>query len=138
MHEWKEKKRRQAECGHTGIRCVQDVMINGRFIMRFFCDICEKKFTSLQMNTNDEDRVIESKKHPGKTLGQIAKEDMPYLFWVAVKSKMNQPERYACARMCDGKPYVVPSDGDVISYDALYEHYVKSAVDFITSNGGTI
>lgn len=99
---------------------------------------CEESFVSLQMNVNDNDRKISSMKHPEKTLARIKEIDAPYLFWVAVKSKMDQPDRYACARVFIGSPYFIPVDGTIIAYDDLYQHFVKKAVDFIKENGGSL
>lgn len=138
VHEWREHKRLQETCSHPSIRCEAGVMTNDCPIMRFICEACFMKFISLQMDVNDADRTIFSKKHPDKKLSDIAVVDMPYLHWVAVKSKLPQSERYACARMFIGRPYIVPADGERITEDMLYQNYVRMAKDFIRSQGGIV
>ena len=135
IEKWRKQKEKQEKCGHDTLIATRGVMSNGRPITRVQCIICEKKFESIQTIVNDEDRIIPSKKHEGKTLKEIAKIDMPYLSWVALKSKMGQPDRYACARVWMNAPYVVPGDGETIPYVNRYEVATALASFFIQRNG---
>lgn len=138
LEKWKRLKAKQATCLHSEIKVTKGRTTNDRPITRFACIDCMQKFSSLQMDVNDEDRIIASKKHQGKTLKEIAEIDMPYLFWVAVKSKMGQVDRYACARMCMKVPYVVPLDGEIIDQSRLYDKAPSLSIQFIRDNGGII
>jgi hypothetical protein len=138
LEEWKKKKKIQEACAHTHYRVELTETTNGNPLRRFYCVECDKKDISMQLNISDLDRKIASVKHNGKTLQEIADIDTPYLYWVAVKSKMPQVDRYACARVCDGRPYTVPEEGSVVPSKELYSHYVNDAKHFIKKNGGTI
>jgi hypothetical protein len=109
-------------------------MVNGKVIYRFKCIVCGVPDVSVQMEVNDLDRKIASVKHNGKTIREIAEVDMPYILWVATKSKLPQADRYACARVCAGSPYTIPDDGQVIPSDSTYSAFVRIARDFITSH----
>ena len=139
LEEWKKKKDAEAGCNHDNFMVTLGTMINGRPIRRFSCVVCGfANVQGVQHFVDDNDRVIASKKHAGKTLAEIALVDMPYLYWVAVQSKMPQADRYACARVCANSTYTVPADGDIVERCELYDTYVTIARDYITSNGGTI
>jgi hypothetical protein len=138
LEEWRRKKAIQEKCSHTHYFVELTETTNGNPLRRFYCVACEKKEPSVQINVSDLDRKIASVKHNGKTLKEIKETDARYLFWVAVKSKMPQVDRYACARVFMGRPYTVPDHGAVIPKSEVYHEYVKLARDFINSNGGRI
>lgn len=134
LEEWKKNKELRDTCTHEEYEVRKGNMVDGRPIRRFICVTCGTPDISVQMEVNDVDRKISSVRHTGKTIGEIAEVDMPYLLWVATKSKMPQPDRYACARVCAGRPYVIPDDGTTVRYDQTYSAYVKIAKDFISNN----
>jgi hypothetical protein len=136
--EWRKNKELEATCSHEQYRVELTETTNGNPLRRFYCTYCNKKEPSLQLATSDVNRVIASVKHPGKTLQEIADVDTPYLYWVAVKSKMPQMDRYACARILAKKPYVVPEGDAIIPRGDLYYEYVMVARNFIRDNGGEI
>lgn len=138
IEEWRKYKKLQESCTHEYYRVELTETTNGNPLRRFQCIRCHFRKPSLQLATNDVDRVIASVKHPGKTLQEIYEIDAKYLYWVAVKSKMPQMDRYACARIIAGKPYMVPDGDAVIPCSNLYDMYVKIARDFIKENGGAI
>lgn len=136
--EWRRNKELEKICSHEQYAVEVTETTNGNPLRRFICTHCKRKDASLQLGTNDVDRKIPSVKHPGKTLQEIFETDAPYLHWVAVKSKMSQMDRYACARILLRKPYFLPLDGEVISKDDLYIVSVRAAIKFIRDNGGEI
>jgi hypothetical protein len=136
--EWRKKKKIQDACEHAQYRVELTETTNGNPLRRFQCVSCEKKHISMQLTVSDVDRKVSSVRHGGKTLQEISTKDLPYLYWVAVKSKMPQIDRYACARICAGKPYTVPEKDSIISKDELYTNYITIAREFITSNGGVL
>lgn len=138
LEEWRKNKKLEATCSHEQYRVELTETTNGNPLRRFYCTYCNKKEPSLQLATSDVNRVVASVKHTGKTLKEIADIDTPYLYWVAIKSKMPQMDRYACARILANKPYVVPDGGAIIPRSELYYEYVMVARNFIRDNGGEI
>lgn len=138
IEEWRRNKKLEATCSHEQYRVELTETTNGNALRRFHCTYCNKKESSLQLATSDVDRVIASVKHQSKPLGEIVKIDAPYLYWVAVRSKMTQMDRYACARILAKKPYVVPDDGAIVPSSEMYYEYVMVARNFITDNGGIV
>lgn len=134
LEEWKATRALRENCPHHKYIVKKGSMVDGRPISRFKCVACGTPDISVQMDVSDMDRKISSVKHNGKTIREIAEVDTPYLLWVATKSKMPQPDRYACARMCAGKPYTIPEDGQVVGWSETYSAYVKIAKDFIGKN----
>jgi len=134
LQEWRAVRALRDNCKHYKYEVRKGIMANGMPIRRFICVACGKTDTSVQMDVSDMDRKISSVKHIDKTIREIAEVDMPYLLWVAVQSKMPQPDRYACARVCAGHPYTIPDDGQVVDCSETYSAYVKIAKDFIKNN----
>lgn len=138
IDEWREYKKLQESCAHEYYVVELTKTTNGNPLRRFKCEHCHIKEPSLQLATSDVDRIIASKKHNGKTLQEIYEIDAPYLYWVAVKSKMPQMDRFACARILAKKPYTVPEEGALIPRDDMYRVYVETAREFIIANGGNL
>lgn len=138
LEEWRKQKKKQETCTHEQYLVELTETSNGNPLRRFHCVRCKKKESSMQLATSDIARVIASVKHNGKNLQEIAEIDAPYLYWVAVKSKMPQMDRYACARILTKNPYTVPDGGAIINRSELYYEYVKIARKFIRDNGGEI
>lgn len=134
LDEWKATRALRENCKHYQYEVRKGSMVDGRPIRRFMCVVCGTPDISVQMEVNDMDRKISSVRHLGKTIREIAEIDMPYLLWVATKSKMPQPDRYACARVCAGQPYTIPDDGQIVDCSETYSAYVKIAKDFIKNN----
>lgn len=134
LEAWKAMQDLRKNCAHYQYEVRKGSMVDGRPIRRFFCVVCGTSDASVQMEVNDIDRKISSVKHNGKTIREISEIDMPYLLWVATKSKMPQPDRYACARVCAGHPYAIPEDGKIVDCSETYSSYVKIAKEFIINN----
>jgi len=80
------------------------------------------------LDVDDENRKIKgSKRYPDKTLKEIAQENADYLLWYATKSKAGLPDKYACARIYLGQPFVCHVDGEIVEKERYYKKSIEIA-----------
>ena|SRR3990167_8424656 len=116
-------------CEHPKIKAVRLIMTDGRPFLREICASCDRKLWNHIPMVSDYEVTIASRKHQGKKLGEIAKLDPEYLIWLICESKASDRIKKAAARICSGKPYIVPQEGEIREKSSRYNP--EEAVEMI-------
>lgn len=112
-------------CQHERWKAKLIPLSDGRPSLREFCVSCGQSSSGSRLGfalpmISDADILLPSFKHNGKTLGEIAKVDLPYLKWIVLEAKTSSRIKKSAARVYCGIPYVSPKEGEEYDRSICY------------------